>query len=1194
MAFDLTKEQQAVVDDRGGNLLVSAAAGSGKTRVLVERLMDYVKTGEDIDRFLIITFTNAAAAELRDRIARGLNDLLAENPSDPHLRRNANLVYRTQISTIDAFCLEFLRESGGSAGLDPDFRLCDDAEGKDLGAQAMETVLERRYETIDRDPGFRALVDALAGDRDDQTVEEVIFDIHRRIQSHPNPLGWLKERKADYTFAPGQMPEDTPWGKLLLEDTKELADYWLEELDKLREEISFDAPLEANYGPSLDGTMVALKVLSIAAAEGWEQTAACFPIPFPTLGRKKGADPVLKERAKSLRDLCKKQMAAAGERFSLSAAEAMDDLRAVGPAMCALLDVTAEYDGEFAALKRKRRLLDFSDAEHLTAALLSGPNGQSQLAAEWSGRYTEIMVDEYQDTNAVQNVIFDALSTGDNLFMVGDVKQSIYRFRLADPTIFLDKYGRYADYRVAEEGEGRTILLSRNFRSRPEVLEGTNFVFRNVMTAPVGEMDYTDAEALIPGREDFPSDDRYCVELDCVDLSALTDDPENGKTPKDLVEARMAAGRIAELLKEGLPIGDRPVKEEDIVILLRSPGPVLRYYTQALDEAGIRWQAEESGDFFETTEISVATSFLRIVDNPRQDVPLLAVLRSPVYQFDPDRLAALRREGEGSIYECVVSAAQNGDEELARFLDDLSDLRARSGEESSHRLVWELYERTGLLAIFSALPGGERRRANLLALYDAARRFEGAGHKGLFRFLLHLSRMAENGLRVPVEEGGGKGVRILSIHKSKGLEFPVVFLCGLERQFNDADAKSTILFHEKLGLGPKRLDRSRMLRYTTIARDAVALCLRRQMRAEELRLLYVAMTRAEHKLFLVAAVNGPRGESLNTLALRAQCPPPPRQMAQAGSMLPWVLTPALCRRDSEALWQGLEADRPAPPVTPGPRWEMRLVSGGDYESPLHRRQAAEEEVQRESSEGVERLVERFSWRYPHAGSVELPSKLTATQLKGREKDTEVSEHAEQTRPQAPTASVLRRPVFEDVRELTAAERGTALHMAMQYLRYDRTDTREQIREELERLEAERFLTPAQAAAVDADAIYTFFSSDLGRRLKTAGEAEREFKFSMLVPAKEYYGGVDGLEGEEILLQGVVDCWFREENGTVTVVDFKTDRVTEHTAGARAAEYRPQLEAYTNALSEIMGVPVKRKILWFFALGREISWEDGET
>ena len=832
MAFDLTREQQAVVDDRGGNLLVSAAAGSGKTRVLVERLMDYVKNGEDIDRFLIITFTNAAAAELRDRIARGLNDLLAEHPSDPHLRRNATLVYRTQISTIDAFCLDFLRESGSGAGLDPDFRLCDDAEGKDLGAQAMEAVLERRYANIEQDPGFRALVDALAGDRDDQTVEEVIFDIHRRTQSHPDPLGWLEERKADYTFRPGQMPEDTPWGKLLLEDTGELAAYWIEELEKLREELAFDAPLEANYGPSLDGTVLGLEVLAEAATQGWEQAAECFPVPFPTLGRKRGADPVLKERAKSLRELCKKQMTAAAERFSLSAEEAMADLRSVGPAMVALLDVTAEYDREFTALKRKRRLLDFSDAEHLTAALLSAPGGgASQLAAEWSRRYTEIMVDEYQDTNAVQNVIFDALSTGDNLFMVGDVKQSIYRFRLADPTIFLDKYGRYADYRVAEEGEGRTILLSRNFRSRPEVLEGTNFVFRNVMTTPVGEMDYTDAEALVPGREDLPPDDRYCVEVDCVDLSSLTDDPENGKVPKDLVEARAVAGRISSLLREGLPIGDRSVTEEDIVILLRSPGPVLRYYTQALDEAGIRWQAEESGDFFDTTEISVATSFLRIVDNPRQDVPLLAVLRSPVYQFDPDRLAALRREGKGSIYDCVVSAAEKGDEELSRFLDTLSRLRARSTEESSHRLVWELYESTGLLAIFSALPGGERRRANLLALYDAARRFEGAGHKGLFRFLLHLTRTAENGLRIPVEEGGGKGVRILSIHKSKGLEFPVVFLCGLERQFNDADAKSTILFHEKLGLGPKCLDRKRMLRYTTIARDAVALCLRRQMRA---------------------------------------------------------------------------------------------------------------------------------------------------------------------------------------------------------------------------------------------------------------------------------------------------------------------------------------------------------------------------
>ncbi len=1187
MAISLTEQQAAVVENRGGDLLVSAAAGSGKTRVLVERLMDRVRGGEDVDRFLIITFTNAAAAELRDRISQAMSRALAERPGDRHLRRNATLVWQAPICTIDAFCLSFLRECGTAAGLDPDFRLCDETEGAALGAQAMEEVLERRYQGIGEDPGFAALVDALAGDRDDQTLEDVIYDIHRRVQAHPDPLRWLSERRGELEPPPGARPEDTAWGRALLEDGASLCRCWAKELTALRGEIDCDRILRANFGPSLETTIGHLARLGDAMEMGWDKAAALFPVEFPRVGAKRGADPALKARCTALRDLCKKQTAKLSERFSLTGEEAMEDLRAVAPAMEALLDVTAEYDRAFTALKRRRHLIDFADGEHLTAKLLVREDGQpSALAADWSRRYAEIMVDEYQDTNAVQNVIFDALSTGDDLFLVGDVKQSIYRFRLANPTIFLEKYSRFADYRVAEEGEGRTILLSRNFRSRPEVLEGVNFLFRNVMTRTLGEMDYTDDEALVPGREDLPPDSRYRVELNCVDLSTLEEDREGEKPDKDLIEARAVAGRISALLDEGLPIGDRPVAPEDIVILLRSPGPVVGYYTQALDEAGIPWQTEGGGEFFSTTEISVALSLLRVVDNPRQDVPLLSALRSPVYGFTPDRLAALRAGGDGTVYDCLCAGRDRGEEDCARFLDELAELRALAAEESAHRLIWQVYERTGLLAVFSALPDGERRRASLLALYDVARQFESAGHKGLFSFLTHIGRMAENGVPVPVPGAGGGGVRILSIHKSKGLEFPMVFLCGLERQFNEADSKTTILFHEELGLGPKRTDRARMLRYTTIAREAVALRLRQQLRAEELRLLYVAMTRAEHKLFLFAAVNG-RGDKLADLAPQAQCPPPPQILAQARSMAPWVLLPALCRRESGALWADLTCERPAPPADPGPDWEIRLLSGQDHAAPVPRRAALPVQGAGDGTDlDPAELAARFSWRYPHEKSVDMPSKLTATQLKGREKDDEAAEAGVELRPQRGGRS-LRRPVFGEDRPLTAAEKGTALHMAMQYLDYAKTDTEADIREEVARLVAGQFITPAQGDAVDVDAIRAFFASPLGRRLRAAPQVEREFKFSMLAPAADYYPG--GEEGEEMLLQGVVDCWFREGDGTVTVVDFKTDVVTDKTVQARAESYRPQLEAYSKALGEVAGVPVARRSLWFFALGREISF-----
>ena len=1183
MAVELTREQLAAVENRGGDLLVSAAAGSGKTRVLVERLMGYVERGEDIDRFLVITFTKAAAAELRDRIAAAIHASLARKPGDRHLRRSATLVYQAPISTIDAFCQDLLHQWGHLADLDPDFRVCDEAEEDELRRRALEEVLEARYANIADDAPFAALVDALAGERDDQTLEDVILDVHRRVQAQTDPVNWLRSRRRDFVLPEGVGPEDTPWGRVLLADSLELTGYWLGAMKSLRDEIYFDELLNKNYTPTLGETIGGLEKLRAALSEGWDDAAACFPIPFPRPGLKRGDyDEGLKARLTALRDECRRQMKKLGERFDVTADQAVDDLRAVGPAMTALLEVTAEFDGAFAKLKQRRRLIDFADGEHLAVRLLTNPDGTpSGLAHDVGKQFVEIMVDEYQDTNAVQNAIFGALSAGGNLFMVGDVKQSIYRFRLAEPGIFLDKYERFAPAEEAAPGEGRKILLSDNFRSRPEVLDGVNFIFRNVMTRTAGELDYTEAEALRPGRTDLPPDERYRVELNCVDLSTLTDDGEEEKTDKDLVVARAAARRVRALLDSGLPIGERPVRAEDIVILLRSPGPVLRYYTAALDELGVPWSAEGGQEFFGTTEISVAVALLQVLDNPRQDVALLAALRSPLFHFTPDRLARLRAGSGGTVYDCLAAGAGRGEEDCVSFLALLGELRELAAEESSHRLLWYIYGRLDVPAVFAAMPDGQRRRANLMALYDEARRFESGGHRGLMAFLLHLSRMAESGLTVPVPGGETGGVRILSIHKSKGLEFPVVLVCGLDRQFNEADTKSTILFHPDLGLGPKRTDRARGVRYTTIARDAAALKLRRQLRAEEMRLLYVAMTRAEHKLILFSAVNG-RGGSLAGLAGQAQCPPPPRQMAEARSMADWVLTPVLCRRDSTPLWADLDVPRPQPPENEGYPWDIRLLSGAEYERAQGLGAPAEEASAPAAPEG---LAERLSWRYPHRASAAIASKLTATQLKGREKDAEAAENSVELRPAAPQTT-LRRPVFEGQRPLTPAQRGTALHMVMQYLNYDRTGSFGEIADEVTRLVEGRYITPQQGNAVNPADILAFFRSELGLRLRRSARVEREFKFSLLSPAADYYPEAE--PGEEVLLQGVVDCWFIEKDGAATVVDFKTDRVTESTVLSRAGDYRPQLDAYTRALSQAAGVRVAHRCLWFFSIGRAVE------
>ena len=840
--------------------------------------------------------------------------------------------------------------------------------------------------------------------------------------------------------------------------------------------------------------------------------------------------------------------------------------------------VYAEYERRL----REANALDFDDIILDTVRLLQNFDDVREY---YQKKFRYVLIDEYQDTNEVQNAIFTALSReGRNLFLVGDVKQSIYRFRLADPTIFLGKYRAFADYTRAAEGEERRLILSRNFRSRPEVLEGANFVFRSVMSADFGEMDYTADEALYPGAP-FPPDGRYAVELDAVDASA---EGEEEKTARDLIEARFAAKRIRTLVDGGFPIsdgegGERPVRPADIVILLRSPNTVLHHYARALGERDIPWEAEGGGDFFAATEVNVALSLLQIVDNPRQDVPLISVLRSPVYGFSADRLAELRAA------DFYAALAADGGEDSRAFLAELDELRFGAGELSSHELLWQLYDRTNLLGVFGAMDRGEERQSNLLTLAELARRFEGAGHKGLFGFLSYLTRLRENGAKLalpaPGREGGG--VRILSIHKSKGLEFPVVLLCGLARRLNREDMSRPILFHPKLGVGPKRLDVERGMEYPTLARRAVARKLELEMMAEELRLLYVAMTRAKEKLILSVALTG-GARDLEKLAPDAACPVEPQVLAGCQSVGQWVLLPALARPDGEVLRRAAGVQVPVPAADFGPAWDIRFVDGAEFQAEPEENAISPsgppdgEMISAGAGEETAALAARLAWHYPHGAEVELPSKLTATQLKGRALDEEVAEAA--VRPPRPIR--LGRPRFATEEfGLTPAQKGTALHLVMQYIDFERTERVEQVRAEIARLVERAFLTPQQGEAVDPAKIAAFFASPLGRELMASTSLRREFKFSILVPAADYYPQA-GAE-EQVLLQGVVDCCFETLEG-ITVVDFKTDRVDRRSVAARAEEYRPQLAAYSRALEEITGKPVIRRCLWFFALDQAVD------
>ena len=1190
MAVSRTPEQEAAVKNRGGTLLVSAAAGSGKTRVLVERLLDRIcSEKKNIDEFLIITFTRAAAEELRARIARELSDLLHLEPENAHLRRQTALLYKTQISTIHAFCTVLLRQWGHLLDIPADFGLCEDEESAVLMQRTLDRVLEARYEDVT--PTFAALLDVLTAGRDDSRLADIVLDVYAKVQSDADPMGWLEQQRLALDLTQLTDVAQTAWGRALLQDAADTARYWAGQMERALDLAGRDEVLERAYGESLATTAEQLRAFGQAAQTGWD--ALCgLPIDFPRLKGAKGVqDLAAQEQIKSIRTRCKKAADALKKSFSVSSRDLLADLALVNPAMEGLIDLIEDFSAAYAREKARRSLLDFSDLEHYAVKLLVGPDDQPTEVARQCGRqYAEIMVDEYQDTNQVQNAIFDALSdSGRNLFLVGDVKQSIYRFRLADPTIFLTKYRRYAPWTEAAEGEPRTITMSRNFRSRPQVLEAVNDLFRSIMSQSLGEMDYTDAEALYPGGS-FPPGEGYETELHVLDFTqdpAFTDDKEN----KDYLEARFVARRIASLLREGFLVSDgpdktRPVQPDDIAILLRSPGPVRHWYTLALEEQSVSWSAEEGADFFGTTEISSALAWLQIIDNPRQDIPLLAALRAPVWGADGDRLAEIRLQAKGDYYDAVLAAADSGEADCVAFLEELLALRSLAAETDSGTLLWTLYHRLSFLEVFSAMPGGEKRRENLLAFSELARRFEGTGHKGLFPFLLHLERVRESGgLRAsassPRENGG---VKIMSIHRSKGLEYPVVFLCGLGRRFNFTDLQKPVLFHPKLGLGPRGVDRETMVAFTTAAREGVSLALKQELLAEEMRLLYVAMTRAKDKLILTHSLSYGVSD-LKRLADGAAIPADPRVLASCAGVGQWLLLTAMARPEGACLRTA--AEREELPLSDGfgPAWQIGFHTGAVSQEVISSLMA--EETAEAPSLSPEELTDRLLWRYPYASASTTPAKLTATQIDRRD-------------PEDPAAFLLRtgeetepfyRPSFaQEAMGLTPAQEGTALHTVMQVISLDRTLTADTVREELSRLAAQEFLTPLQAQSVDPAAVARFFASPLGRAMLAAQNLHREYPFSLLADAARFFP--DAPAGEEILLQGVIDAWFQEPDG-LTLVDFKSDRVSAAAARARAETYRGQLAVYAYALETLTGLPVRRQVLWFLRPGLPVYLSDEE-
>ena len=1218
MGMRFTKSQQRAIDLRGSNILVSAAAGSGKTAVLVERIVKLVSdpaNDTDIDRILVVTFTNAAAAQMRERILGALTQKAEQEPDNVHLQRQLTLIHNAKITTIDSFCLNLIRNHFNEIGLDPDFRTADDGERKLLEQDVLAQLLEDSFSA--GDPRFLHCVECFAPGGRENRLEELILQLYQFSMSYPWPGEWLLRHRP-------------PEGEASLEDLRN--ENWFRWMAKVVRERLQECSLcvqenlhfcEEPDGPYLYAQMVEedkalvdrLWKLAEGLSEGpegcglqtdgadccqklWEELSQ---LSFARLSSKKdpSISPEKREAVKRGRERMKNLLTGLrGKFFSADPKTWPRQLRGSSEAVRALVDLALEFMRRLEEKKREKNLLDFSDMEHLALKILlnrkeDGTVEPTRTALEYREQYREILIDEYQDSNLVQEYLLQSISGEDDgrfdRFMVGDVKQSIYKFRLARPEIFMEKFASYQK----DEGPCVRVDLKKNFRSRKEVTDCVNDVFFQLMHRELGGVEYDEESALYPGAS-FPAAPESEGEGDPYAPEFLVALKGEEKEDSKRLEARMIAAKIHELAGK-LPVRDestgqlRPARYKDIVILLRSPSGWDEVFRKTLEEEGIPVYVTSKTGYFAAAEVQTALNFLRVLNNPLQDIPLFGVMHSPVGGFSDAQIALLRagdETGKRSLYGCMKEKAEKGEDELTDKCREFLALLARFREYAVylpiHSLIRRFLEETGYLYTVSALPAGNQRKMNIEMLLARAESFEKTSYSGLFHFIRYMEQMEK--YNIDFGETGALDenadiVRIMSIHKSKGLEFPVCFLAGLSKRFNRQDSVQPVILDMDLGIAADWIDPKARTKQATVKKNALAAKLVEDSLGEELRVLYVAMTRAEEKLILTACCKEEKdGFAETEPSLKRELPRmSAARILEAGSYFD-LLLPVWTACGREVVW----------------RKQEELLG-----EKLGREAAGQNQLQRllwESASGQERdsqeerLRQRVYSRYPHENLEGLFVKTTVSELK---KEGMQEEGVAELFPEPEVVPYLPRFVRKEEEKLGGTLRGSAYHRLLElfpfgqkphtYL-WDAEDVEQTIRD----LRESGRLSEEYASAVNSRKIAAFLRSNLAERMRRALEAgrlKREQPFVLGISAAELSETLP--EEETVLIQGIIDACFEEEDGVV-VVDYKTDAVSDGSELLR--RYRVQLEYYARALEQITGKRVKEKLIYSFALREVISVE----
>ena len=1201
--MEWTKEQEQAIHKKESNILVAAAAGSGKTAVLVERIINkIINENVDIDKILVVTFTNAAAAEMRERILKALYKKIDEcknQEEQENLQKQTILLNKASICTIDSFCLDVIRNNFFEMDISPNFRVGDTTEMELLKQEILEEMFEEKYENKDED--FQDLIKIYTSYRDDTPLKDLILKIFTYISSNPYPKEWLTDQIEKFNIKDKNIDfSKTIWGEILLNEIKEEL---IDDISKLKNEarkLSVESDMLI-YQKTLENDAYELEIM-LQNIESWDKAyTIANSIEFITWPRNKVNSVLAKENAKKVRDTIKKKFKEKTEKIFVSSSEdAVNDICDMYEILNKLKNLIFEFEQRFLKRKKEKNILDFCDIEHMALQILvtekeDGKHTRTDVAKKYQQKFEEIAIDEYQDSNLVQEYILTSVSRENNIFMVGDVKQSIYKFRQAMPELFLSKYKTYSLENA--NNNGLKIQLFKNFRSRENVLEFTNIIFQNIMSQNLGDIDYTEEEYLNLGSvwdivDGISTPKKIKNEIDIINLKAEekqeeTEDEEVEKIENIELEAKFVAQKIKEIIESKQQVYDlkekkyRDIKYKDIVILLRSTKGKAPVYESELMKLDIPVYSDMSSVYIDSIEIQTILSLLKIIDNPMQDIPLVMVMRSSIGKFTDNELVEIRLADKYSdFYTTLLKAKISVSNELRLKIEEFLNKIEKWREEQEYlgldELIWNIYEDTGFLNYVGILPNGELRQANLRMLFERAKQYETASFKGLFNFIRFIEKLNISSSDLSSAKMIGENedvVRIMSIHKSKGLEFPVVFLSSSSTDFNLRDLNNDILLNQNLGLGVKYINYDMQIKYDTLTKLALKNIELISTLSEEMRILYVALTRAKEKIYITGLSKDFEKEKLDKQELlgiyKSQEKINPILVKKYKNYLDWI--ELVYFNDEEKMKQNVN---------------FNIYSKNDIIKSLKPEEKEEIDILKflqENSEDVTdeeiRQIEKsLNFKYEFEDATAIPTKTSITAIAHKDiLNKQEDEEIEFTQPQ-----FLKGDIEEKV---TSARKGIIIHLCMKNLDFSKEYNFNDIKNMLDKFVLKNIITEKEAKCINISQILKFTKSDIWQELKQAKAVYKEEPFYINVPANEIF---ETDNTESVLAQGIIDLYFIDKNGDLILLDYKTDFVNQGEEIILIERHKEQLFLYKKALEDALNKKVKKVLIYSTVLGKIVE------